>query len=98
MALLEYANLGYGGPAARAVLNQVFRGLKDFYEYQKLALDYLKTEKVFRTAWLPGEVPEELNGRRSRRRPDDMPGVWVELVEPNDDIEDPDALFDQFFD
>lgn len=98
MALLEYANLGYGGPAARAVLSQVFRGLKDFYEFQKRALDYLKQEKVFRTAWRPAAAPDETNGRRARGRQSEVPGFWVELVEPNDDIEDPDALFDQFFD
>jgi hypothetical protein len=98
MALLEYANLGYGGPAARAVLSQVFRGLKDFYEFQKRALDYLKQEKVFRAAWKPGVAPEESNCRRARGRHGQVPGFWVELVEPSGDVEDPDALFDQFFD
>lgn len=97
MALLEYANLGYGGPAARAVLNQVFRGLKDFYEFQKRALDYLKQEKVFRAAWIPGAAPDDLKGRRTKNRHDPQ-GFWVELTEPDDEVEDPDALFDQFFD
>jgi len=99
MALLEYANLGYGGPAARAVLSQVFGGLKDFYEFQKRSLDYLKEECVFRVAWKPGEDPKGGQwSRGSRNKRNDKLASWVELVEPDDGPEDVDALFDRFFD
>jgi hypothetical protein len=102
MALLEYKGLGYPGPRAASVMSRVFTGLKDFYDYQKLALAFLREQKVFRVAWSEGEPPDWAarptpRGRRGRAI-SHTENVWVEILEPDGDGEDADALFEPFFD
>ncbi|MFO0963746.1 MAG: AAA domain-containing protein [Phycisphaerales bacterium] len=97
MALLEFARLGYEGPACARMVQRVFSGLRDFYEFQKQALDHLEQHRVHRVGWKLGAAPAGTGVRRQDRRRDSAMGVWVELVELSDD-DDLEELFDQFVD
>jgi len=89
MAQLNYRNLGVHRPDI--VMQMTFYGLKSFYDYLRRTKDYLESDAaVLRLGWKAGERPAgdvAANG-----------GTWVELAEPPDRPNEPDATFLAFLD
>ena len=89
MALLHYRNLGVRRPDI--LLRMSVSGLKVFYDFLTRTKNHMESDAaVLRLGWRPGHFPEE--GRRSST------GTWVQLVEPEDRPNEPDATFRAFLD
>lgn len=83
MALLRYANLVERNP--EILLSNAVRGLGDFYKYLDTTRKYLESTKAVKAvAW------ESLKETKD--------GVWVQLVEPNDNCGDFDKNIKLFLD
>ena len=94
MALLHYWNLGVYRPDA--LMKTTFYGLQIFYEFLRRTRDYLKSDAaVKRLAWRPGEPPA--NGGNGAGRAVNV-GKWIELTDPPDRCDEPEAIFRAFLD
>ena len=91
MALLQYNNLNNENP--KALLSDVFNGVKPFRDYLKRTKDYLKSDAaVLRLAWRSVEHGDTVKA-------DDTDGsCWIELIEPADRPNEPDGTFRAFLD
>jgi len=88
MALLHYKNLGVSRPDL--LMKQAFFGLKTFYDFLRRTRDYMESEAaVRRLAWQPGHPPDD-------NRAEHPDGVWIQLVEPDDRPNEPEATFREF--
>ena len=95
MAQLYYRNLGVHRPDV--LMQRAFGELKMFYDFLKRTRDYLKNAAVKRLTCHPGEAPA--NGDHGNGRDSDTDaGVWVQLTEPPDRPNEPEATFRAFLD
>ena len=96
MALLYYRNLGVHRPDI--LMQRAFGELKMFYDFLKRTRDYLESDAaVKRLAYRPGRAPA--NGDHGTGRDDDTDaGVWIQLTEPPDRPNEPEATFRVFLD
>ena len=86
MALLHYQNLETGDPGA--LMRHAFFGLKTFYDFLRRTRDYMESDAaVKRLAWTLVPRAKEDRGEE---------GVWVQLTEPDDRPNEPDATFQDF--
>ena len=93
MALLHYWNLGVHRPDI--LMKNTFYGLQIFYEFLRRTRDYLNSDAaVKRLAWCLGEPPANGNGAGQA----ETGGAWVELTEPPDRRNEPEATFRAFLD
>ena len=87
MALLHYENLDVHRPdilMARSV-----RGLKIFYDFLTRAKNHMESDAaVMRLAWREGSPPADIEEE----------GSWVQLAEPADRPNEPEATFRSFLD
>ena len=94
MALLHYWNLGVHRPDI--LMSRVFHELRMFYEFLRRTGDYQKSDAaVKRLAWSRGEPP--VNGSNGAGR-SETAGAWIELTEPPDRRNEPEATFRTFLD
>ena len=96
MALLYYRNLGVHRPDI--LMQRAFGELKMFYDFLKRTRDYLESDAaVKRLAYRPGRAPA--NGDHGTGRDDDTDtGAWIQLTEPPDRPNEPEATFRVFLD
>ena len=95
MALLHYWNLGVHRPDI--LMSRAFDGLGMFYEFLKRTREYLESDAaVKRLAWCPSEPP--VNGGNGAGRGETGTGVWIQLTEPQDRPNEPEATFRAFLD
>ena len=95
MALLHYWNLGVHPPDI--LMRLAFHGLGMFYEFLKRTREYLESDAaVKRLAWCPSEPP--VNGGNGTGRGETGTGVWIQLTEPRDRPNEPEATFRAFLD
>ena len=95
MALLHYWNLGVHRPDI--LMSRAFHGLGMFYEFLNRTREYLKSDAaVKRLAWCLGKPPT--NGGNDAGRGETGTGVWIQLTEPPDRLNEPDATFRAFLD
>ena len=96
MAQLYYRNLGVHRP--EILMKRAFGELKTFYDFLKRTRDYLESDAtVKRLAWHPGQA--SANGGHGNGRDDNTDsGVWVQLTEPPDRPNKPEATFRVFLD
>ena len=96
MAQLYYRNLGVHPPDV--LMQRAFGELKIFYVFLKRTRDYVKSHAaVKRLGCRPGGAPA--NGDHGNGRDDDTDaGVWVQLTEPPDRPNEPEATFRVFLD
>ncbi len=93
MAHLHYWNLDVNSPDD--LRRRAVGELRMFYEFLKRTGDYLKSDDaVKRLAWSPGEPPA--NGAGAGRA--EAGGAWVQLTEPPDRPNEPEATFREFLD
>ena len=96
MALLYYQNLGVHRPDV--LMRRTFGELGMFYDFLKRTRDYLESDAaVKRLAWRPGEAPANGDHGTGPGEATDA-GVWVELTEPSDRPNEPEATFRAFLD
>ena len=96
MALLYYQNLGVHRPDV--LMRRVFGELGMFYDFLKRTRDYLESDAaVKRLAWHLGEEPANGDEGTGPGKATDF-GVWVELTEPSDRPNEPEATFRAFLD
>ena len=91
MASLHYRNLGVDHP--NTLMSSSVRGLKIFYDFLTRAKEYMESDSaVLRLAQRRGNSPENVD--------DDKPvdASWVQLVEPEDRPNEPEATFRSFLD
>lgn len=90
MALLHYRNLGVHRPDI--LMRMSVRGLKVFYDFLTRTKNHMESDAaVLRLGWRQGHCPEDEGRRHST-------GTWVQLVEPEDRPNEPDATFRAFLD
>jgi hypothetical protein len=90
MALLHYQNLGVRRPDV--LMKSAFFGLKTFYDFLRRTKDYMESDAATkRLAWKGGNAPEEEDAGAAR-------GTWVQLEEPRDRPNEPEATFRAFMD
>ena len=95
MALLHYWNLEVHRPDI--LMSRAFHGLGMFYEFLKRTREYLKSDAaVKRLAWCPSEP--SVNGGNGAGRGQTGTGVWIQLTEPQDRPNEPEATFRAFLD
>lgn len=95
MALLHYWNLGVHRPDI--LMSRAFHGLGMFYEFLKRTREYLESDAaVKRLAWCPSEPP--VNGGNGTGRGETGTGIWIQLTEPRDRPNEPEATFRAFLD
>ena len=96
MAHLYYRNLGVHRPDV--LMHRVFSDLKTFYDFLKRTRDYLEGDAaVKRLAWRPGETPANNNDGGKHGEGTDS-GAWIQLTEPPDRPNEPEATFRAFLD
>ena len=96
MALLYYQNLGVHRPDV--LMRRTFGELGMFYDFLKRTRDYLESDAaVKRLAWRPGDAPANGDHGTGPGEATDA-GVWVELTEPSDRPNEPEATFRAFLD
>ena len=92
MAQLHYENLTEHRPDV--LMRQTFYGLKDFYDFLKRSKDYLESESsVKRLSWEPVNNNDDDNTPTKQND-----GYWIQLVEPKDKPNEPEATFKIFLD
>lgn len=90
MALLHYQNLGVRRPDV--LMKSAFFGLKTFYDFLRRTKNYMESDAATkRLAWKGGNAPEEEDAGAAR-------GTWVQLEEPRDRPNEPEATFRAFMD
>ena len=96
MAQLYYRNLGVR--RSDVLMRRAFSELKTFYDFLKRTRDYLEGDAaVKRLAWCPGETPgNDNNGGKHGEGTDS--GEWIQLTEPPDRPNEPEATFQAFLD
>ena len=78
-------------------MSRAFRGLGMFYEFLKRTREYLESDAaVKRLAWCPSGPP--VNGGNGVGRGETGTGVWIQLTEPRDRPNEPEATFRAFLD
>lgn len=93
MALLYYQNLGVKRPDI--MMKSAFYGLKDFYDFLKRTKSYMDSDAaVMRLAWEPSWGPEDEDSEPTLERK----GYWIQLKEPKDRPNEPEATFRAFLD
>ena len=96
MALLYYRNLGVHRPDI--LMQRAFDELKIFSDFLTRTRNYLESHAaVKRLACRPGGTPANGNHANGRDDDDDA-GVWVQLTEPPDRPNEPEATFRVFLD
>ena len=87
MALLHYENLDVHRPDI--LMNMSVRGLKIFYDFLTRAKNHMESDAaVMRLAWREGSPPVGIEEE----------GSWVQLAEPADRPNEPEATFRSFLD
>ena len=95
MALLHYWNLEVHRP--EILMSRTVNGLQTFYIFLKRTRDYLKSDaSVKRLAWCPGLPPD--NGGNRAERADADGGEWIQLTDPPDRLNEPEATSKAFLD
>ena len=91
MALLHYHNLGVHRPDV--LMQRAFFGLKTFYDFLRKTKDCMEDDSaVKRLAWVESYGPVVFEG-------DEHPnGFWIQLIEPLDRPNEPEATFRKFLD
>ena len=95
MAQLYYRNLGVRRPDV--LMHRAFGELKTFYDFLKRTRDYLENAAVKRLAWCPGETPANDN-KGGKHGEGTGSGTWIQLTEPPDRPNAPEATFRVFLD
>ena len=91
MALLHYHNLEVHRPDV--LMQRAFFGLKTFYDFLRKTKDYMEDDAaVKRLAWVESDGPVVFEGDE---HPD---GFWIQLIEPLDRPNEPEATFRNFLD
>ena len=74
-------------------MDQAVRGLKPFYDFLTRAKRYMESDAaVKRLAWLPAEPSSDVGQNET------IEGTWIQLTEPDDRPNEPEATFRDFLD
>ena len=91
MALLHYINLGVHRPDV--LMSRAVGGLHIFYDFLTRTKQYIESDSaVLRLAWRKGNSPGNVVDDKA------VKSLWVQLVEPEDRPNEPEATFQSFLD